>query len=508
MAVGADHCLVRTAAGWVYTWGSNKAGQLGVRVTATTQKEVREPYPLELPARCVSVAAHGDGSGLVLEDGVAGVFGQAPPIVNAKQTDLKKVKPSVAKSGGRALNNAKENPEDDVVDKPPILAPEQAWKVRYFRTAAEPSVIGVPLVPKEQSSVPEMHRIALSGNFGILLSVFGDVYSFGSATLGQLGLGFHTRQASRPTMILKGSGFRNADQVFPPVRHLDVSPTHCLAITADNELALWGQALVSDVSDRPPEAEDDAAREAINANASSASQQHDSGQSLLSVFRSSQQGQRQSKQHASLRSGGRSRAPQMPLRRGIAFPVAVCHDLWTAPRGTTAASVITGKPLEGDADTKSKDVGDNSGNIANTALRTRTTPGTSGGGTRADRSQPPHLEQQLLLGCCCGTQGGVVYTRTHVLAFRRFTIFSEEDGLDPFHARHPPPRPSPASTWLAPADLSYIAGYSQVAQVEKLFASYSSQEWLWAVCIKTAGPGKPDPAADPGAVSEHEYQDS
>ncbi|CAD7929240.1 unnamed protein product [Amoebophrya sp. A120] len=354
---GTDHCVVRLDTGAVFTWGSNSHGQLGV----ATKSTVKEPIPLDIASasssRCISIAAHRDGSGFVFGDGVACVLGGAPP----EPTAL-----------------------------PEKMNLELACKPRFFRGA----------------HLPEMHRIFLAGAFGMLLSVYGDVYTWGSATLGQLGLGFHVRAAARPTQILKANGFhaatitddtrtmlanKDSASIFPPVRHLSVSPTHALAVSSENELGIWGQALVAA----------DIAR---------------------------------------------------PLRRGIGVPVAIHHELWSEALSTAKMGPGSGRTF---------------GSTGNT---------TNNKNTTSRRGGPGVVEK--ILGCCCGTQGGVVYTNNYVLSFQKFqaATFSAEQ---------------PDRTHLVP-QLSYVTGFPQAATVEELFLTYSTQEWMWGARMSKKHPAAPD----------------
>eukprot|EP00392_Amoebophrya_sp_AT5.2_P002605 g2610.t1 len=403
MSCGTDHCVVRLASGAVFAWGANDQGQLGIPYA--TKASVREPIPLDLPKRCISLSAHRDGTGFVLEGGTAGVLGAgAPPQLHIAEL------PVVTSIQRRSKSAAAAEQAHDAQFS--TLA--QAATFRWFK----------------EKSLPEMYKIFLAGNFGVLLSVFGDVFTWGSANLGQLGLGFHVREMRKPTMILKGSGFDNSEDAFPPVRHLSVSPTHCLGVSSDNEVALWGQALVA-----------------------------------ADVVR--------------------------PLRRGIGFPVAVVHDLWAKGRlvaedfyaggGGGAARTRAGvdeepaSPFAGATAGHRRGAKDTNLNILTpigredpkiraaaqmSNLSASFSSRSQVAAARAEQRSPSQKRSnaagaasdkaEVLLGCCCGTQGGLVYSKNYVLAFRQFRLATV--GVD-----------QPDKTWLVP-QVTYVTGFPQAAK--------------------------------------------
>lgn len=72
-AVGTDHAAALVAGGRVYTWGSNKSGQLG-RPEAGSLDAV--PGPIELPGPCKQVDCEDQYSATLLSDGRLFTFGQ------------------------------------------------------------------------------------------------------------------------------------------------------------------------------------------------------------------------------------------------------------------------------------------------------------------------------------------------------------------------------------------------------------------------------------------------
>ena len=75
IGTGAYHALVLTRDGAVWAWGSNRQGQLGIK--RTTDIENR-PLRTSLPGRAVAIAAGGEMSYAVLEDGVLLSWGLGP----------------------------------------------------------------------------------------------------------------------------------------------------------------------------------------------------------------------------------------------------------------------------------------------------------------------------------------------------------------------------------------------------------------------------------------------
>ena len=229
VAAGAAHTLTLNAAGEVWAWGANGAGQLGDGTYCSRDTQVRAA----LPRKAVAIAAGATHSLAILDDGSVwawglnwdGQLGRAPSF------DLPAASPTFILPEGCSFF-------------PPGCTVDSSGVGEGGSSDGAASA-----VPQQVPGVGNAAAIAAGMRHSMVLTHNGAVVAWGRNDLGQLGIGY------QETADKYGNPYRETLHPSPARVWLDgvtsiaAGAEHSLAVTSDGTLWAWGSDNDSQLGD-------------------------------------------------------------------------------------------------------------------------------------------------------------------------------------------------------------------------------------------------------------------
>lgn len=252
VAAGDGHTLALQADGSLWAWGDNSSGQLGVGTTGShfVPERITTTQPGRFDDNWVAIAAGGlysaalqaDGTLWVWGDNGFGQFGADPLTTTGSATPLRIVN-SVPVPGNPGFNSNWAAIAAGYNHLLALQADGTLWGLGANEAGqlgnGSGSVSSFAFMPVQNSGLPPVPytAVAAGDSHSVALRADGTIWSWGSNTSGQLGIGIIDPDPENPpvhaTPLQESSSASNWVAISCGGRHT-------VAIKADGTLAFWG----------------------------------------------------------------------------------------------------------------------------------------------------------------------------------------------------------------------------------------------------------------------------